>query len=493
MQSTFSEAPSLESLGDVALDADVDNSIASVASTMSTAAKGRKKAVRTATTAKGKKKGTKAPSEEPSVLYPRIEDSVQIDDASARREISAQPENVSHAKHEPLTDEPIRKPTKGKAKAKQTTKTHHIATQDESQLLSELQDSAHDAPVEQEQPKPKRGVKRTSDGHTKSEEPSSVMIDDAPAKPKKSSKTAKAKMAKKIPKLSQEDNEMDSAVAEPMPVEQNPPASKAKRSRKVIEQMQEQQAPQPEEAFNEEEMPAETSLSEENFVVFAHTPEPDEFEPSPTPRRMPSAHQPSARKPISPSAIVPSAHSTPRSSRSQQSSDAENRPPSSGNRAPSTAIKASVVESARKPSAPVVAPQTQAHNAFTSPTKTIRIPVAASTPTRSPSRRSPQKLGQLTSSIAWIATDLETLFLASPDKMQASDAGMTRAALLEGGVDALTSPEKKMTVEEWVRWRAGQGEEKLRRDCERLVSLFETEGGRGLRVLGGIQVASGAE
>ena len=52
--------------------------------------------------------------------------------------------------------------------------------------------------------------------------------------------------------------------------------------------------------------------------------------------------------------------------------------------------------------------------------------------------------------------------------------------------DLLTSPEKKLTVEQWIQSNAQRGEEKLRNDCERLVGRFEDQGVRALRVLEGI-------
>lgn len=53
--------------------------------------------------------------------------------------------------------------------------------------------------------------------------------------------------------------------------------------------------------------------------------------------------------------------------------------------------------------------------------------------------------------------------------------------------EALKPEEKKMTVEQWVRWNAQVGEERLRQECEGLVMVFETEGGRALRSLEGIE------
>lgn len=51
----------------------------------------------------------------------------------------------------------------------------------------------------------------------------------------------------------------------------------------------------------------------------------------------------------------------------------------------------------------------------------------------------------------------------------------------------LTSPEKKMTVEEWITWNAKNGEERLKRECERLVGRFEKEGGRAIQRLEAIE------
>lgn len=60
--------------------------------------------------------------------------------------------------------------------------------------------------------------------------------------------------------------------------------------------------------------------------------------------------------------------------------------------------------------------------------------------------------------------------------------GTTEA--LAGAVKAgLTSPEKNMTIEEWVMYNAKRGEEKLRTECERQISAFEAEGRRALATL----------
>lgn len=149
-------------------------------------------------------------------------------------------------------------------------------------------------------------------------------------------------------------------------------------------------------------------------------------------------------------------HTVPSPTPSPQSSDAENQPPSS------------------RPS------QTRPPLFEASPSRaqTIRVPLAASTPNTSPSRRNIASKVQTT--FPWASVDLESIFLGSPKP------GKENVGSLDGVKNGLTSPEKKMTVEEWITYNAAQGEEKLRNECERLVGRFESEGNRALRALEGI-------
>jgi len=143
---------------------------------------------------------------------------------------------------------------------------------------------------------------------------------------------------------------------------------------------------------------------------------------------------------------------------SPQSSDAENQPPSS--RPPSV----------RPPLASL------------SPTKAPlqRIPLAPGTPRQVP--LSPSKIGGLRSEMPWTAVDVEMIFAPSPDKENRNIfAGMQDVKL--------TSPERVMSVEEWVRAQAVAAEETLKAEAERVVSIFEREGGRALGVLEGIDAA----
>ncbi|PYH68310.1 chromosome segregation protein BIR1 [Aspergillus vadensis CBS 113365] len=162
-------------------------------------------------------------------------------------------------------------------------------------------------------------------------------------------------------------------------------------------------------------------------------------------------HQPGERpEPATVSPLPSPSKST--LSLSPQSSDAENQPPS---------LKPSVNR------APVA-----------SPSKQVRIPLAASTP--SPSKRG-ANTNSLKTSHPWTPIDIDGIILAGGDKENIDFGG------LHSGKGDLTSPEKKMTVEEWIKWNAKNGEEKLKQECERLVSQFEREGARAMRVLEGIE------
>lgn len=151
---------------------------------------------------------------------------------------------------------------------------------------------------------------------------------------------------------------------------------------------------------------------------------------------------------------LPSTHEKP-SSLSPQSSDAENRPPST---------------------------RRSSRNRVLSPSnkQISQTPQAAKTP--SPTKPN-ANAESLRTSRPWIPIDIEDiLFGVGSDKENANEDGPWGGAKGE-----LTSPEKRMTIEEWIFWNARTGEDKLKRECERLVSHFEREGGRAMRALEGIQ------
>jgi hypothetical protein len=106
-------------------------------------------------------------------------------------------------------------------------------------------------------------------------------------------------------------------------------------------------------------------------------------------------------------------------------------------------------------------------------------PVAVWTPSISTDSHS----GYLRTTNPWDPVDIQDVFL--PDSSDEKDINLNEALLAVKG--DLTSPEKKMTVEEWIFWNAKNGEQKLRSECERLVSIFEKEGGRAMMCLEGIE------
>jgi hypothetical protein len=89
--------------------------------------------------------------------------------------------------------------------------------------------------------------------------------------------------------------------------------------------------------------------------------------------------------------------------------------------------------------------------------------------------------------------DLEAAFLPSPppskrghghgDADKENRSARTPLDVMEG----LTSPEKKMSVGEWIGFNARREEERLRVECERLVGVFEREGIRAMKSLQGIE------
>lgn len=53
----------------------------------------------------------------------------------------------------------------------------------------------------------------------------------------------------------------------------------------------------------------------------------------------------------------------------------------------------------------------------------------------------------------------------------------------------LTSPDKMMTIEAWINELALRGERQLAMECDAMVSHFEAEGHRALRVLEAMDVS----
>ncbi|KAH6685933.1 hypothetical protein F5X68DRAFT_209537 [Plectosphaerella plurivora] len=206
------------------------------------------------------------------------------------------------------------------------------------------------------------------------------------------------------------------------------------------------------------------TVEPDSFASAHESPEPAEPTPQPRKESLPAPSSPLATSPIPPSSVlrsIPNLPSTPRAqaspaqsarqavvspSPSPQASDAENQPPSC--RPPATQKRV------------VLAPM-------------------AATPARtgSPSKRN--VLGGLRSTTPWTAVDVEMVF--DEDKENEFEGFVAKGS-------ELTSPERRMTVEQWIYYNAERAEARLKHECEGLVSRFESEGSRAMNVLEGMVV-----
>ncbi|RHZ62274.1 baculoviral IAP repeat-containing protein [Aspergillus thermomutatus] len=176
---------------------------------------------------------------------------------------------------------------------------------------------------------------------------------------------------------------------------------------------------------------------------------------------------------------TPNSHQAPQAkiNSGRQESDAVSPLPSTSKSSPSSSPQSSDAEN----QPPTIQPSSlRTQLASPSKEKSVRIPLASSTP--SPSKRNVNS-GALRSLHPWTPIDIDELLYASMSDKENMDVG----AALNSVKGDLTSPEKKMTVQEWIFWNARNGEEKLKRECERLVSQFEKEGARAMRTLEGIE------
>lgn len=139
---------------------------------------------------------------------------------------------------------------------------------------------------------------------------------------------------------------------------------------------------------------------------------------------------------------------------SPQASDAENKPPSS---------KPGTNSSKRMPLG--------------------ELPVT--TPARQISPSKQQQHGKviagLQSTETWTAVDLDLVF-------EGGENGAVAAERFFADGSELSATEREMTVEEWIYYNAGRAEVKLKNKCEAMVSAFEGEGTRAMRVLEGLVV-----
>ena len=257
-------------------------------------------------------------------------------------------------------------------------------------------------------------------------------------------------------KTSQEDVSAGAAQEEPA----DPPAKRGRgRPPKKLssESKSSEAAAQLQEEAKEAEMRAQEGALENDEELEIYEEDPGLSPVQESPVIPSSASQQFAQVPSTPGyGVSPSAsgrQAAPTPSQSPQSSDAENEPPSS------------------KPAASAT-------------TRRVALAPIETTPVRgSPSKRN--VLGGLQTKTPWKALDLDAV-LGTPFAGAEKENGVDR--LLRKGKE-LTSPEKRMTVEEWIYFNAGEAEKVLKHECESMVSRFESEGTKAMNVLEGLVVA----
>ncbi|KAI5359377.1 hypothetical protein Slin14017_G102790 [Septoria linicola] len=563
-----SDALSLrDSLGAIPMNsslAQVDDSIMTAGTTASTATttKGKKKTTKARAPAKGSRSRKKTSQEEEVVDVPNVEPA-QTQEAEAEDEIEVAPRATGRVSKQPTIIDssvieisavdvaPPKKATrtrKPKAQPRpepepilepedvptipQTPDAEAIAQARLSAVSAQLQDELEHSvdnfgedldqstPVVVEQSKPKRGVKRTSEGLKKQQDSSSLLDADAPAKPEpKAKRGRKVKQdstasldvdkdiaAEIVPVLIYEDRielgthtasqdaEADDEKSQPSKAKTGTKKTKSKPKGKKSASTQSSNAtdraeePAPEiEDFARDELEIEQELeriateeaSQQAKAVQAEQELIEEYDPSPLQdrRSKDTAELQQLRDEVA--AEAEKAFSPDRVSLLRQSS----RMPGGFTPSPSGSDKENVPSSVMQPVTAQKAPQI-----LLSPSKTTRIPLAPGTPNRSPLKTahlSPSKqVSGLQSAAPWNAADLDTVLLPSP---QPSPGRVGEQLVAAAG--ALTSPEKKMSVEEWVRYRAEQSEVELKRKCERMVEAFEKQGMRAMESLQGVHVA----
>ncbi|EED22299.1 chromosome segregation protein BIR1, putative [Talaromyces stipitatus ATCC 10500] len=296
---------------------------------------------------------------------------------------------------------------------------------------------------------------------------SQEILPDAPKPPRRESKR-KSKETKEDSMIVDRHEELPLAPAQKETVDEQPAKAKRGQPSKESQEVSRKENPVVEvkskrgRPSKQRSIPAEEDLGEHSKKSRVPPKNTQRYSDLPKDRhRAQSFIESVTQETPSPQRLSPNnTHSTTQErtpSPSPQASDAENQPPST-----------------RPPSArpPVLSP---------SKPPTARIPIAASTPMQSPSKRQANS-GYLSSTHSWAPMEIEELLGSMSDK-ENRDFAIDQDNLKE----ILTSPEKKMTVEEWIYYNAKNGEERLRRECERLISIFEREGGRAMRALEGIE------
>lgn len=421
-------------------------------------------------TSQQKRKVQEQPAEEVSRVMMEVEPVV--------RQGSVVTVEIDMRDHQPEIEETIDKqPAKKQGKKAAKGKKPVASKRQESDIIMDEQtESAESHDPLPEAPKPqRRESKREPKRKSKETKDDSMIMDEqensAPApgqeeiveQPVKAKRGRPTKEAQEVSMIMDEQEESAPARAQE-PVEQPVKAKRGRPTKEAQEASEEKEAvetkakrgrPSKQRSIQADELPEEPKREQQSKKAQVPVKNTQRYSDLPKDRHRAQSFIESVTN-SSPQRPSPNnTHSTTQErtpSPSPQASDAENQPPSTR------------PLSARPP--------------ILSPSKPPASRILATT-TPSPSKR---QEGYLTSTRSWEPMDIEELLGSFSDKENRD------FTLDQGNIkDILTSPEKKMTVEEWIYYNAKNGEERLRRECERLISIFEREGGRAMRALEGIE------
>ncbi|CAG8974489.1 hypothetical protein HYALB_00011639 [Hymenoscyphus albidus] len=228
---------------------------------------------------------------------------------------------------------------------------------------------------------------------------------------------------------------------------EEPPAKKRRNTRSKVVASPIERTPTPE---PEPELELEPSPSPEPEHESEHELEP---EPEPEPELEPSP-SPVPEKTYTP---VIARSSTPQDTHSPEMARS---PTPEQNNTPVVAISPAPEED--EPVAPVEPKPTRQE--FNTPSQSPRSSNAENKPPNN----------GLQSTNPWTAIDMDAVFVGADSTVPP-----------KGG--ELSSVEKGMTVEQWIRYNAELAEDQLKTECERMVSTFENQGTKAMKTLEGIE------
>lgn len=429
------------------------DSLMSTASTASRTGKSRKKTTTSRTSSRAKKKATRTASDtfNESALDQQIENKLvreldEPEDDTPEAEKPTRPvKNKRRVKNGPSTGQSVvaetqagseptnAKAAKGVGKGRKKKVTAGTDVPDEPPPSSE---SASTADVKNE--KPKRGRKRLSDGSEKQDGSVVVLIEMPQPEHRAEESTSRQTpdLDETQPDIGENENNDDKSKKS-----ENALQKKPKKDQTRKKQIQASAPTSDVEEPTSPALPVSPTPSRQSSPPPVYQDAQGEEDEADTQPQQPS------QQPTPPPATRDALDSSP----TAQSSDAENQPPSSN-----------PASSKRPPN-----PQ----------------PQPSQTPRTSPSKRNMVALDTLSGN-GWHPIDLDGIFMASPSHAHLASKGEFNVETI---IQTLTSPEKRLTVEEWIRKNAGEAEERLRLECERMIGKFEEEGNRALTAVEGVE------